>query len=90
MPPNLRVALPALVASTFLAAQGQPNSGTAEAGLTEFANVCKESGNRLWGVSLCGRLVLVEPRSRMALATMQDPDRKFESKDGLFAGRLPP
>jgi hypothetical protein len=72
-----------------LTAQSQPDLATATVGLTEFANICKESGERLWGMSLCGKLVLVDSRSRTTLATMQDPDEKFERKDGLFLGKLP-
>jgi hypothetical protein len=47
------------------------------------------TGERLWGVSLCGRLLLVDGRSRTTLATQQDPDGKFENKEGIFLGKLP-
>jgi hypothetical protein len=86
----LKASLFALLMSIFPAAQGQPDWDTAEASLTEFASVCKESGDRLWGASLCGRLLLVEPRSRTALATIQDTDKKFESRGAFFLGTLPP
>ena len=86
----LRALLFVFLMSIFSYAQGQHDWGAAEASLTEFASVCKESGERLWGASLCGRLLLVEPRDRMALATIQDPDKKFESRGAFFFGTLPP
>jgi hypothetical protein len=85
----LKALLSFAVASTSLVAQGQPDLAAATSGLAEFASVCKESGERLWGVSLCGRLLLVDGRSRTTLATQRDPDGKFENKDGIFLGKLP-
>lgn len=71
------------------AAVAQPGLSEARAGMTEFQAVCKEEAGRLWGVSLCGRLLLVEPRSRATVASTQDPDRRFEERDGVFIGTLP-
>jgi hypothetical protein len=86
----LKTVLSATIASAYLAAQGQPDLGAAASGVAEFTNTCRESGERLWGISLCGRLLLVDARNRTTLATIQDPDKTFESKDGLFLGKLPP
>ncbi|MBZ5622006.1 MAG: hypothetical protein LAQ69_25255, partial [Acidobacteriia bacterium] len=58
--------------------------------LKEFQEVCKKEADRLWGVSLCGRLLLVDPRSRSTVATVRDPESKFEDRDGVFVGTLPP
>lgn len=58
-------------------------------GLSDFQQVCKVAGDRLWGVPLCGRLLLVDPRTRITLASVPDPGGKFEPRDGVFAGMLP-
>lgn len=79
----------AITISAPIIAQPRPDLSAAAAGLAEFEALCKESGERLWGTSLCGRLLLVDARSRTALATLRDPEGKFEEKDGLYLGRLP-
>lgn len=86
---HLRALLLAKVIVGSLMAQSQPDFSAAAAGLAEFASVCQVSGERLWGVSLCGRLLLVDGRNRAVLATAPDPDRRFEKRDGYYAGRLP-
>ena len=75
--------------STAVLAQPQPDLALAISGLAEFGAVCKDAGERLWGMSLCGRLLLVDPSSRTALANLPDPDGKFESRAGLYLGKLP-
>jgi hypothetical protein len=84
------IILPVFLNTAFLAAQPQPDLTAAKSGLSEFQSVCKEAGDRLWGVSLCGRLLLVDPKSRVTVATMPDPEGKFEEVHGLFVGALPP
>lgn len=79
------LALPLLLA----VAQAQLDLSVARAGLKEFQETCRSEGSRLWGVSLCGRLLLVEPRSRLAVASVRDPDDEFQEHDGLFTGKLP-
>jgi hypothetical protein len=88
--PTVRFFLRLTLAAGSLAAQSQPDSGAAARGLAEFAAICKDAGERLWGVTLCGRLLLVDGRTRTAFATQPDPAGKFEKQDGLFRGPLPP
>lgn len=80
-----------LLASLLLAsaASAQTDMTSARSGLREFQQVCAEEGTRFWGVSLCGRLLLVEPRTRLTIATFREPDGKFSERDGLFEGTLP-
>jgi hypothetical protein len=73
-----------------LRAQAQPDLTAARSGLAEFQSICKDAGQRLWGVSLCGRVLLVEPKSRLTVANMPDPDGRFTEDHGLYAGTLPP
>src|SRR3954453_6098426 len=89
MPKPANLALCYALASALLVAQSQPDLAAAQSGLAEFTSVCKEAGEQLWGVSLCGRLLLVDAQSRITLATVPDPDGKFENKGGLFLGKLP-
>ncbi len=84
-----KVILVALTSATLLVAQTQPELEAARAGLSEFQRVCREAGDRLWGVSLCGRVLLVDPGNRVTVANMPDPDQKFQESGGLYAGKLP-
>lgn len=79
--------LPLLFSLQF--ALAQPDLSEAKAALKEFGQVCAKEGGALWGVSLCGPLILVEPRTRSAVANAPDPDGRFEEKDGLFFGSMP-
>lgn len=73
----LLLALPALAQTT------DPQA------LQQFNQACIDDKTPLWGVSLWGRLVLVDPATRAAIATERDPDSKFEERDALFYGTLP-
>ena len=84
-----KVILVALTSATLLVPQTQPELEAARAGLSEFQRVCREAGDRLWGVSLCGRVLLVDPGSRVTVANMPDPDQKFQESGGLYVGKLP-
>jgi hypothetical protein len=55
----------------------------------EFESLCTEDGGRLWGVSLCGPVLLVDPGTRMAVGNRADPGGRLESRAGVFAGELP-
>ena len=61
----------------------------AKAGLSEFQKVRRQGGDRLWGVSLCGRLLLVDPQTRQVVTAVADPDGKLVEKNGLYEGKLP-
>ena len=76
--------------ATPLAAQNQPDVTAIARAFAEFDGICKESGERLWGQPLCGRILLVDARTRTAFANHPDPARKFEKKEELYAGPLPP
>ncbi len=89
IPMGRKVILVALTSATLLVPQTQPELEAARAGLSEFQRVCREARDRLWGVSLCGRVLLVDPGNRVTVANMPDPDQKFQESGGLFAGKLP-
>ncbi len=55
----------------------------------EARAVCTRDAGRLWGVSLCGPMLFVDPVSRTIVANQADQDGLLRKKDGLFVGRLP-
>lgn len=61
----------------------------AEKALQQFDTICDSDGKLLWGVSLCGRIILVEPSTRAAIANRPDPDGGFRKDRGLYTGRFP-
>jgi hypothetical protein len=60
----------------------------ATAALAEFARAC-ETVDTQWPVPLCGRLVLIDPQSRTAVANYPDPAATFTPSDDVFIGRWP-
>ena len=57
--------------------------------LEQFETLCTEDGGRLWGVSFCGPILIVDPATRMAVANQTDADGVLEPRPGLFVGELP-
>ncbi len=57
--------------------------------LEEARLACVEDGGALWGISLCGPLVLVDPESRFAVANEADGAGVLKAEGGVFAGVLP-
>lgn len=78
----------ALVAAIFLAAGTVPSSPAATA-LREFATYC-EHGAKLWKAPLCGPVIVVDPRNRNAIASIEPPQANFRQIDGLWVGTVPP
>src|SRR5579884_3402337 len=73
-----------------LAARATPQQNRAAIrGLEEFAKVCRPEGLRLWGRSLCGPMVLVDPGTRAAIANQPDPDGKFRREGDVYVGAFP-
>jgi len=70
-----------LLALLTLSAQAQTDDAQA---LKQFHQACLDDKSPLWG-----RMVLVDPNTRSAIATERDPDGKFEQRDSLFYGTLP-
>jgi hypothetical protein len=62
---------------------------TAPQALEQFHQFCVADKTPLWGVTLWGPIVLLDPSTRSAIATQRDPDGKFEQRGNLFYGTLP-
>jgi hypothetical protein len=61
----------------------------ARAVLAEAAALCAADGGELWGVSLCGPLMLVDPATRTFVASQNDAAGSLRDAGGLFIGTLP-
>lgn len=79
-----------MMAFIFVAAaavSAGPAPGEAQA-LEEFATYCAKSTS-LWGKSLCGPVVLVNPKDRRAIANVAPPDTNFKREGEVWVGSLP-
>jgi hypothetical protein len=55
----------------------------------EARRLAESDGGKLWGKSLAGPTLFVDPRSRFAVANQADAEGKLTSQDGVFVGTLP-
>lgn len=88
--------LSALVSSAFCLAGLQTAAASEripiEAAREVFAQaktICERDNGKLWGVSLCGPIMLVDPQSRQLVANQADTEGELKAHDGLFSGVLP-
>lgn len=51
--------------------------------------LCRADHGKLWGVSLCGPIMLVDPQSRAIVASHADAEGILEPRSGLHVGHLP-
>jgi hypothetical protein len=51
--------------------------------------ICQRDGGRLWGRSLCGPIMLVDPRGRKIVANRRDAGGMLRDDGGYFIGVLP-
>jgi hypothetical protein len=71
------------------AAQAPIDARLATAYLAEAAGLASEDGGRLWGVSLAGPLLFVDPATRAAVASHPDDGGVLAAAGGVYAGTLP-
>jgi hypothetical protein len=50
---------------------------------------CDRDGGKLWGMSVCGPILFVDPVTRMVVANQADTQGLLVKKDEVFVGRLP-
>ena len=86
-------ALISAVALSLLAlpAAAQTNEhALAASAAAELESLCRADGGRLWGASLCGPLIVVNPSTREAWATVRDNEGVFTlTPSGGWIGVLP-
>lgn len=91
---SLRSALPwfALVAlaPAAIGAEAPPiDPALASRYLKEAAQLCQADGGRLWGKSLCGPTLLVDPVTRQVVANQADAEGALRAEGDVYVGKLP-
>jgi hypothetical protein len=93
VPPRLSLLLAVTALAVFLAtpttARSQaPDTAAAAAALAEFEEACARVEDP-WPIPLCGRVVLVDPATRLAVANRPDPADGFTPRHGAWVGAWP-
>jgi len=55
----------------------------------ESRSICESDAGKLWGVSLCGPIMFVDPQSRSIVASQADANGLLKAESGVFVGLLP-
>ena len=81
----------ALIGAAPAATQtSQPVSfSAAQKDFAEARALCELDGGKLWGVSLCGPMVFVDPDTRTLVANQPDAQGALKLDDGVYVGVLP-
>jgi hypothetical protein len=61
----------------------------AKAWFEEAHRQCATDDGRLWGVSLCGPIMFVDPATHRIMANQADAQGLLKPQDGVYAGSLP-
>ena len=67
-------------------AHGEPTPAGA---LREADAICHGDNGALWGLSLCGPVLLVDPMTRSVFANQPGAEKLLTPESGIFAGKLP-
>jgi hypothetical protein len=65
------------------------NAKRAKAAFAEAHALCSADQGHLWGVSLCGPMMLADPSNREAITSEEDALGVLRNEKGLFVGKLP-
>ncbi|HEX8898583.1 MAG TPA: hypothetical protein VF751_07795 [Chthoniobacterales bacterium] len=57
--------------------------------LREADAICRRDNGALWGVSLCGPMLLVDPKTRAVFANEPGPENQLKRDGDVFVGTLP-
>ncbi len=63
--------------------------GSARNSLLEAKSLCERDASELWGVSLCGPLMIVDQNTRRVVANVADPKGALQRDGDIFVGTLP-
>lgn len=75
--------------ASFAAPVAAQDPLTAAAGAAELQAMCNQDRAQLWGVDLCGPLLVVDPQTRRVWASQPDRDRVLTYQGAGWTGRLP-
>jgi hypothetical protein len=59
---------------------------TARAYFAEAQALCQSDHGDLWGISLCGPMMFVEPKNHLVVANQADANGILKADDGIFVG----
>ncbi|MBE1159053.1 hypothetical protein IGX34_01575 [Dyella sp. 7MK23] len=82
-------ALLLLVTQTSLSGDAPLNPAAAKPAFAQARQLCEADHGQLWGISLCGPAMLVDPATRDVIASEKDASGVLHAADGVFAGSLP-
>lgn len=76
-------------AGADVATAGNIDLGTAGRYFGEFQTLCDDDDGELWGMTLCGPILLVDPPTRVLVANRSDDAGVLQPRAGVFVGKLP-
>ena len=85
----LRISLLALALGVCLPAAATVDADGAAMVFAEAKAICDRDGGALWGQSLCGPLMLVDPMDRSIIANQSDAGGVLVANGNAFTGVLP-
>lgn len=74
---------------SLLAAESAIDPAIAARYFAEAREVAEKDGGKLWGRSLMGPLLFVDPISRQVVASEPDREQRLTMRDGIYVGSLP-
>jgi len=86
---NIRIAALALALSSLPAQAAAIDIAAARGAIAEARQLCEADGGRLWNVSLCGPILLVDPATHDAVASAPGSGATLRADGDVFVGRLP-
>jgi hypothetical protein len=88
----MRQVAQSLAAAAALASAAQAaalDRAAAISAIGEQHQMCAADAGRLWGVSLCGPVLIVDPQTREVVADRNTASDALAAADGMFVGKLP-
>jgi hypothetical protein len=84
--------VPLLFAISVVTSAQAPRPISIETAQTYFAearSLCQADHGQLWGISLCGPIMFVDPKGRSIVASDADAKGALKAEGGVFIGSLP-
>ncbi len=69
--------------------QQRPDTAAARQAIREYRAACARDGGELWGTSLCGPILLVDPATRLSVAAERPPVEGYDQRGDVFVGIAP-
>lgn len=79
----------AMMLTMHSSASAAPDRDPARKAFAEARVICERDGSRLWGVSLCGPIMIVDWRDRAIVASQQDANGLLSADGDVWSGVLP-